>query len=42
MLVPLEKYVAANLPIIPLETAAEWFEYNSQHFVGWPDPVEPL
>jgi peptide/nickel transport system substrate-binding protein len=35
-LVPLEKYVAANLPVIPLETAAEWFEYNSQHFVGWP------
>jgi peptide/nickel transport system substrate-binding protein len=41
MLVPLEKYVAANLPIIPLETAAEWFEYNSQHFVGWPTQANP-
>ena len=26
MLVPLEKYVAANLPVTPLETAAESFE----------------
>ncbi len=41
LLVPLEKYVAANLPIIPLETAAEWFEYNSQHFVGWPTQSNP-
>jgi peptide/nickel transport system substrate-binding protein len=41
LLVPLEKYVAANLPIIPLETAAEWFEYNSQHFVGWPTQSDP-
>jgi peptide/nickel transport system substrate-binding protein len=41
LLVPLEKYVAANLPVIPLETAAEWFEYNSQHFVGWPTQANP-
>jgi peptide/nickel transport system substrate-binding protein len=40
-LVPLEKYVAANLPIIPVETAAEWFEYNSDHFVGWPTQSNP-
>jgi peptide/nickel transport system substrate-binding protein len=40
-LVPLEKYVAANLPVIPLETAAEWFEYNSQNFVGWPTQSNP-
>jgi peptide/nickel transport system substrate-binding protein len=40
-LVPLEKYVAANLPVIPLETAAEWFEYNSQNFVGWPTQSDP-
>jgi peptide/nickel transport system substrate-binding protein len=40
-LVPLEQYVAANLPVIPLETAAEWFEYNSQHFVGWPTLADP-
>jgi peptide/nickel transport system substrate-binding protein len=40
-LVPIEKYVAANLPVIPLETASEWFEYNSQHFVGWPTQQNP-
>jgi peptide/nickel transport system substrate-binding protein len=40
-LVPLEKYIAANLPVIPLETAAEWFEYNSQRFVGWPTASDP-
>ncbi len=40
-LVPLEQYVAANLPVIPLETAAEWFEYNSDHFVGWPTASNP-
>jgi len=40
-LVPLEKYVADNLPVIPLETAAEWFEYNSQYFVGWPTTQDP-
>jgi peptide/nickel transport system substrate-binding protein len=40
-LVPLEKYVADNLPVIPLETAAEWFEYNSQYFVGWPTTQNP-
>jgi peptide/nickel transport system substrate-binding protein len=40
-LVPLEKYVAENLPVIPTTTAAEWFEYNSQHFVGWPTQDNP-
>jgi peptide/nickel transport system substrate-binding protein len=40
-LVPIEKYVAANLPIIPLTTAAEWFEYNSQNYTGWPTQSNP-
>jgi peptide/nickel transport system substrate-binding protein len=40
-LVPLEQYVATNLPVIPVETASEWFEYNSQHFVGWPTQQDP-
>jgi peptide/nickel transport system substrate-binding protein len=35
-LVPLETYVADNLPIIPTTTASEWFEYNSQNYTGWP------
>jgi peptide/nickel transport system substrate-binding protein len=40
-LVPLENYVSANLPVIPMTTASEWFEYNSQHFVGWPTQANP-
>jgi peptide/nickel transport system substrate-binding protein len=40
-LVPLEKYVAANLPVIPTTTAADWFEYSSQKFVGWPTESNP-
>jgi peptide/nickel transport system substrate-binding protein len=40
-LVPLENYVSANLPIIPMTTASEWFEYNSQNFVGWPTQTDP-
>jgi peptide/nickel transport system substrate-binding protein len=40
-LVPLENYVKTNLPIIPLTTAAEWFEYNSQDFTGWPTQQDP-
>jgi peptide/nickel transport system substrate-binding protein len=40
-LVPLETYVAANLPIIPTTTAADWFEYNSQNYTGWPTQSNP-
>jgi len=40
-LVPIEKYVAANLPVIPITTASDWFEYNSQHWVGWPTQSNP-
>jgi peptide/nickel transport system substrate-binding protein len=40
-LVPIEKYVAANLPVIPVTTASDWFEYNSQHWVGWPTQSNP-
>jgi peptide/nickel transport system substrate-binding protein len=40
-LLPLETYVADNLPLIPLTTASEWFEYNSQRFVGWPTQSDP-
>jgi peptide/nickel transport system substrate-binding protein len=35
-LAPIAKYVAQNLPVIPTTTAADWFEYNSQNYVGWP------
>ena len=40
-LVPLEQYIAANLPIIPVTTAPEWFEYNSQNYTGWPSQSNP-
>jgi peptide/nickel transport system substrate-binding protein len=40
-LVPIEQYVAANLPIIPVTTASEWFEYNSQNYNGWPTQDNP-
>ncbi len=40
-LVPLEQYIAANLPIIPVTTAPEWFEYNSQNYTGWPTQQNP-
>lgn len=40
-LAPIEKYVAQNLPVIPTTTAADWFEYNSQHFTGWPTQASP-
>lgn len=41
LLVPIEKFVASQLPVIPVTTASEWFEYNSQHFVGWPTQQNP-
>ena len=40
-LAPIETYVAQNLPVIPTTTAADWFEYNSQHFTGWPTQQNP-
>ena len=38
---PIEKYVADNLPVIPTTTAADWFEYSSKHFTGWPTQDNP-
>jgi peptide/nickel transport system substrate-binding protein len=40
-LAPIYSYVAKNLPVIPVTTASEWFEYNSQNFVGWPTQQNP-
>jgi len=40
-LAPIEQYVATQLPVIPTTTAADWFEYNSQHFNGWPTQDNP-
>jgi peptide/nickel transport system substrate-binding protein len=38
---PIEQYVATQLPVIPTTTAADWFEYNSQHWDGWPTQSNP-
>jgi peptide/nickel transport system substrate-binding protein len=40
-LLPIEQYVEANLPVIPVTTASEWFEYNSQNYTGWPTQQNP-
>jgi len=40
-LVPIEQYVAANLPVIPTTTASQWYEYNSQNYTGWPTQQNP-
>jgi len=40
-LVPIEQYVANNLPIIPTTTASQWYEWNSQNYTGWPTQQNP-
>ncbi len=40
-LVPLEQFVATQLPIIPTTTSSEWFEYSSKNFTGWPTQQNP-
>ncbi|HTU72920.1 MAG TPA: ABC transporter substrate-binding protein [Trebonia sp.] len=40
-LAPIETYVAQTLPVIPVTTAAEWSEINSQHYTGWPSAANP-
>ena len=40
-LAPIEKYVADNLPVIPTTTSAEWCEYTSVHYTGWPTKDNP-
>jgi peptide/nickel transport system substrate-binding protein len=40
-LVPIEQYVASNLPIIPTTTSSQWYEFNSQNYTGWPTQQNP-
>jgi peptide/nickel transport system substrate-binding protein len=40
-LAPIAQYVEQNLPVIPTTTGADWFEYNSQNYVGWPTQATP-
>lgn len=32
----IEKSVAANLPVIPLVGGADWYEYSTKNYTGWP------
>ena len=40
-LAPIESYVATQLPVIPTTTSAEWCEYTSSHYTGWPTQANP-
>jgi peptide/nickel transport system substrate-binding protein len=40
-LAPIESYVATQLPVIPTTTSAEWCEYTSSHYTGWPTQSNP-
>jgi peptide/nickel transport system substrate-binding protein len=40
-LLPLETYVATELPIIPMVGRVAYDEYNTQDFVGWPSASDP-
>jgi peptide/nickel transport system substrate-binding protein len=40
-LTPIETYVANDLPVIPTTASAEWCEYSSAHYTGWPTQSNP-
>ncbi|HLI70723.1 MAG TPA: ABC transporter substrate-binding protein [Ktedonobacteraceae bacterium] len=37
----MEDLFAAQMPVIPLLDAANWFEYSTLHYTGWPDAQHP-
>lgn len=37
----MEDLFASELPVIPLLNAANWFEYSTLHYTGWPDAQNP-
>ncbi|HEX6509888.1 MAG TPA: ABC transporter substrate-binding protein [Chloroflexota bacterium] len=36
-----ERIVAANVPVVPIMNSANWYEYNTKKFVGWPTAKNP-
>lgn len=40
-LAPIERFVAANLPVIPIDSGTSQLEYNSTNIVGWPSASDP-
>jgi peptide/nickel transport system substrate-binding protein len=37
----IQKIMVEQLPTIPLIYGATWYEYSTNHFVGWPDQQHP-
>lgn len=37
----MEALYSKDMPIIPLLNAANWFEYSTKHFTGWPSQDNP-
>jgi peptide/nickel transport system substrate-binding protein len=37
----LQQVMLADLPIIPVVEAVDWYQYSTQHHMGWPTPGNP-
>jgi peptide/nickel transport system substrate-binding protein len=37
----LEKVMLADVPVIPVTEAVDWFQYDTSKFSGWPTPTDP-
>jgi peptide/nickel transport system substrate-binding protein len=37
----LQQVMLAELPIIPVVEAVDWYQYSTQHHTGWPTPGNP-
>jgi peptide/nickel transport system substrate-binding protein len=37
----LEKVMLADVPVIPVTEAVDWFQYDTASFSGWPTPGDP-
>jgi peptide/nickel transport system substrate-binding protein len=37
----LEKVMLSQVPIVPIDEAVSWYEYNDQHIGGWPSGSNP-
>jgi peptide/nickel transport system substrate-binding protein len=37
----LQQVMLADLPIIPVVEAVDWYQYSTQHHTGWPTPGNP-
>ncbi len=38
----LEKVLLADVPVIPVTEAVDWFQYDTATFCGWPSPSQPV